>query len=380
MKVLIISHAYASLNNHRKLELLSEHQDLEVGLVVPKVWTSWHGQTLSEVAARINLTYKIYPLKTYFSGNGGKYFYQPWELFQAVREFRPDVIQLEEEPWTPVSFEICLFNRLFFHKKLIFFTWENLVDLALNFWRRWTEEFTFKSAALAICGNQEAGQRIRSRGFAGAIEYLPQFGVDLSLFKKSEVSQLRRRLGLEGKFVVGFVGRYVEEKGIGTLLKAMGGFDDEVRLLLVSSSPALPDNFAKMAKEFGVYEKLVPASNIAYEEIPQYMNLMDVFVLPSLTTKTWKEQFGRTLIEALACQVPVIGSSSGAIPEVVGDGGLIFSEGQENELRGKIKQLKDDPNLRASLAQAGYERALKNFSCEKISSRTYEIYQQVASN
>ncbi len=377
MKVLIISHAYASLNNHRKLELLSGHEDLKVGLVVPKTWPSWHGQTLSEVAARINLTYKIYPLKTHLSGNGGKYFYHPGELFQAIREFKPDIIHLEEEPWTPVSFEVCLFNRLFFHKKLIFFTWENLVDLPLNFWRWWVERYTFKSATLAICGDQEAGQRIRSRGFAGEITYLPQFGADIDIFKKTEVSQLRRRLGLEGKFVVGFVGRYVEEKGIGTLLKAVAGLGDGVSLLLVSSSPALPDTFAKMAKELGVYEKLVPASNIPFGEIPKYMNLMDVFVLPSLTTKTWKEQFGRTLVEAMACQVPVIGSSSGAISEVIGDAGLIFHEGEAEDLRQKIDQVRANKDLATALSQAGYQRVREVYAYEKIASRTYEIYCQV---
>ncbi|MDP2874030.1 MAG: glycosyltransferase [bacterium] len=377
MKVLIISHAYASLNNHRKLELLSGHKDLEVGLVVPKVWPSWHGQTLSEVAARINLAYKIYPLNTHLSGNGGKYFYHPGELFQAIREFKPDIIHLEEEPWTPASFEVCLFNRLFFHQKLIFFTWENLVDLPLNFWRRLIERYTFKSATLAICGNQEAGQRIRSRGFAGAIEYLPQFGVDLGLFKKTDASQLRRQLRLEGKFVVGFVGRYVEEKGIGTLLKAMAGLGDDVSLLLVSSSPALPDNFAKMAKELGVYEKLVPASNIPYEEISKYMNLMDVFVLPSLTTKTWKEQFGRTLVEAMACQVPVLGSSSGAIPEVIGGAGLVFKEGEAEDLKQKIVQIHSSKDFATGLSQAGYRRAQEVYAYERIASRTYEIYNQV---
>lgn len=377
MKILIISHAYASLNNHRKLELLSEHKDLEVGLVVPKVWPSWHGQTLSEAAARMNLTYKIYPLKTYLSGSGGKYFYQPWELFQAIREFKPDVIHLEEEPWTPVSGEVCLFNRLFWHKRLVFFTWENLVDLPLNFWRRRVEKFTFSSAILAICGNQEAGQRIRSRGFAGEITYLPQFGVDLGLFKKTDVSQLRRRLGLEGKFVVGFVGRYVEEKGIGTLLKAVAGLGENVSLLLVSSSPALPDYFAKMAKELRVYEKLVPASNIPYEEIPKYMNLMDVFVLPSLTTKTWKEQFGRTLVEAMACQVPVIGSSSGAIPEVIGEAGLVFKEGEAGDLKQKIEQIRTNKDFATALSQAGHRRTQEVYAYERIASKTYEIYTQV---
>jgi len=83
---------------------------------------------------------------------------------------------------------------------------------------------------------------------------------------------------------------------------------------------------------------------------------MDVLVLPSKTMPTWKEQFGRVLIEAMACQVSVIGSSSGAIPEVIGKAGLVFKEGNAADLRAKIEQLKSSPKVRKELAQKGYRR------------------------
>jgi len=380
MRVLLVSHAYASLNNHRKLELLSRYPDLEVGLVVPRVWSSWHGERLSEVGARLKVAYKTYPLPTFSEGDGGKYWYSPLPLGQALRNFSPDIIHLEEEPWTPASFQVAFLNAVFLKKRLVLFSWENLVDLPLNWWRRQVEQYVLKRTCLAIAGNSEAQVRLHRQGFSGPTEVLPQFGVDPSVFKPLEVGQLRRRLGLEGKFVIGFVGRYVEEKGIDTLLQAAQGLGDSVRLLLVSSSPSLPERFIKMAKDLGVYDLVTPASNVLHMEIPQYMNLMSVFVLPSKTTPNWKEQFGRTLIEAMACGVPVIGSSSGAIPEVIGEAGLVFPEGDFRALQGVLDQLRSDKSLVQQLTSLGRAQVTEKYSYERIAARTREIYLSLVTN
>src|SRR5260221_14335510 len=84
---------------------------------------------------------------------------------------------------------------------------------------------------------------------------------------------------------------------------------------------------------------------------------IDALVLRSLTTPVWKEQFGRVLTEAMACGVPVVGSSSGAIPEVIGEAGLIFPEGDAAALAGCLAKLQQPPALRLALAQRGLARA-----------------------
>jgi glycosyltransferase involved in cell wall biosynthesis len=101
---------------------------------------------------------------------------------------------------------------------------------------------------------------------------------------------------------------------------------------------------------------------------------MDVLVLPSDTHKGWKEQFGRVLIEAMACQVPVIGSSSGAIPEVIGEAGLIFPERDHHALAAALERLQANPALRADLAQQGRDRVLRHFTNQVIAEKTYAIY------
>jgi hypothetical protein len=101
---------------------------------------------------------------------------------------------------------------------------------------------------------------------------------------------------------------------------------------------------------------------------------MNVLVLPSLTTPGWVEFFGRVLVEAMACEVPVIGSDSGEIPNVIGDAGLIFHEGEADDLRDKLLLLAHDENLQLELAERGKKRAVEKYSWEQIAADTYEVY------
>lgn len=101
---------------------------------------------------------------------------------------------------------------------------------------------------------------------------------------------------------------------------------------------------------------------------------MDVLVLPSVTTPRWKEQFGRVLIEAQACEVPVIGSSSGAIPEVIGKAGLIFPEGSASQLAGRLQRLAASSSLRRRLARMGRKRVLDLYTNQRIADRIHRIY------
>jgi glycosyltransferase involved in cell wall biosynthesis len=112
-------------------------------------------------------------------------------------------------------------------------------------------------------------------------------------------------------------------------------------------------------------------------QIAQQFHKIDVLVLPSRTTPVWKEQFGRVLAEAMACHVPVIGSNSGAIPEVIGDAGLIFPEGDVTALANCLRQLINSPDLRHDLAQRGYNRVITNYTQEHIALQTVAFYQQL---
>jgi glycosyltransferase involved in cell wall biosynthesis len=116
---------------------------------------------------------------------------------------------------------------------------------------------------------------------------------------------------------------------------------------------------------------------IPRQELQSYWESIDVLVLPSISTIKSTEQFGRVLVEAMGAGVPVIGSSSGAIPEVIGDAGLVFPEGNAGALADALRRIRDDEELRADLVRRGYERLQRHYSYDVIIGRTVDFYHQV---
>ena len=104
------------------------------------------------------------------------------------------------------------------------------------------------------------------------------------------------------------------------------------------------------------------------------MNALDVLVLPSRTTKSWKEQFGRVLIEAGACRIPVIGSDSGAIPDVISDAGLIVPEQNPQALANALSTLAQNPYVAESHARHAYQNAHAYFTWEKVAQTMATLY------
>jgi glycosyltransferase involved in cell wall biosynthesis len=111
--------------------------------------------------------------------------------------------------------------------------------------------------------------------------------------------------------------------------------------------------------------------------MPEILNTMDALVLPSRTRRNWKEQFGRALIEAMACDVPVVGSDSGEIPHVIGEAGLVFPEGDVTALTAHLASLRDSADLRHDLGSRGRARVLERFTQARIAEQTYRAYLQM---
>ena len=154
-----------------------------------------------------------------------------------------------------------------------------------------------------------------------------------------------------GPFTIGFAGRLVEAKGLRDLVAAARKLDFDFRLLIVGDGP-LREELGAAHLGRGV---LALRTGVRSAEMPALYAEMDVLVLPSRTTVTWAEQFGKVLCEALLCGTPVVGSSSGEIPWVIETtrGGRIFPEGDASALAAVLSGLHADPACRAGLASAG---------------------------
>jgi L-malate glycosyltransferase len=139
------------------------------------------------------------------------------------------------------------------------------------------------------------------------------------------------------------------------------------------------------AAEWGMQNRLIWVESVPHDQVPRYINLMNALVLPSqtndqfktLTATGWKEQFGHVLIEAMASQVPVIGSDCGEIPYVIEDAGLVFPEGNAIALHNCLRQLMEQPEFASHLAQVGYKRAMSQYTNQALAKQLFQFYQQL---
>jgi glycosyltransferase involved in cell wall biosynthesis len=118
-------------------------------------------------------------------------------------------------------------------------------------------------------------------------------------------------------------------------------------------------------------------SRVPSSDMPAMIRRVHVSVLPSVTTPRWKEQFGRILIESMAAGVPVVGSTCGEIPAVIGDAGLVVAEGDAAALQVALQTLYDASALRRELAQRGRHRAVSLFSSTHVAEATMAAYRAV---
>lgn len=185
----------------------------------------------------------------------------------------------------------------------------------------------------------------------------------------------RARWGLEDQFVVAYVGRLVPEKGLAWLLEAWAAsaLPSDARLVFVGDGP-----LEGLIRSAGASDPRIRLLGpVSLGDIPEVMAAIDALVLPSLTTPSWSEQYGRVITEAMASGVPVVASDSGAIPEVVGEAGVLVREGSTTELAIALVQVGSDPAERARLRQAGYTRAEDEFSPRHGAERLISFWDQV---
>jgi len=377
LRVLVISHSAIQPTYHRKFEAIASRDDVQLRVIVPETWVE-NDQTLNFSGRSVAPNLVFYPGKVTFPGYGSRFFFTEG-LIKHFREFRPDIIHLEEEPWSLCALQTIILRRIFCPRsKLIFRTSLSIpAKLKLKSLISIIERITFKEADYAFILSRRAGEILTQKGYRKGTRVSPN-GVDTRIFRRMDVSDLRRELGIIG-FVIGYVGRLMRMKGLDTLLEAHALLDQRSSCsLLIVGSGDYREEMLSIASRLGIGDRMILVDAVPAEDVPGYINCMDVLVLPSITTPGWVEFFGRVLVEAMVCEVPVIGSSSGEIPNVIGDSGLVFQEGDSADLKDKLDAIIRDFSLRQSLAKKGYKRATALFTWESIARDTYETYKLMA--
>ncbi|MEI7770718.1 MAG: glycosyltransferase [Chloroflexales bacterium] len=365
MKVVILSKALVAGAYQRKLEEIAR-LGVDLTALVPP---SWREPRVGEqrLERRFTAGYRLEALPIALNGRHHLHFYPA--LGRALRRLRPDVLHVDEESFNLATF-LAMRAGLAVGARCCFYNWAN-ID------RRYPPPFSlferhsFRHAAHAIAGNQEAAAIIRGHGYRGPVTVIPQFGVDPDMFAPAPDIQ-HSTFNIQ-HFTVGYLGRLVPEKGVLDLVAALSGLPDHIRLRLIGDGVLRPQ-IAARAADLGVGARVDLRPAVGSTAVPAALAGLDLLVLPSRTTASWKEQFGRVLIEAMSCGVPVLGSSSGEIPHVIGDAGLTFPEGDVGALRRMIARVVADEALRADLASRGRARILAEFTQAAVARRHIEVY------
>ncbi len=361
MRVVILSKALVAGAYQRKLEEIAR-LGVELTALVPPGWREPR-VGMQRLERRYTSGYTLECLPIALNGRHHLHFYPT--LGRALRRLRPEVLHIDEESFNLATFQAMRLG-VALGARCCFYNYANIdryYPPPFNLFER----YSFRHAAHAMACNQEAAAIIRRHGYTGPLTIVPQFGVDPELFAPGSAE--RRGEGL----VVGFLGRLVPEKGLLDLVEAVAGLPPQVRLRLVGDGAQRPA-LERRAAQLGLGDRLELRPAVSSTAVPEALRGLDVLVLPSRTTPSWKEQFGRVLIEAMSCGVPVVGSSSGEIPNVIGDAGLVFPEGDVGALRATLARLAGEPALRAELARRGRERVLAQFTQAAVARRHVEVY------
>lgn len=300
-------------------------------------------------------------------------FYAP-RLRQILKR-QWDLIHCWEEPYILAGAEIAAFARE--KTPLVYYTHQNI-----NKWYpppfAQFERYCLERCTAWIAGGQTVQETLVERGYGRRKHCIVPLGVDTTVF--SAQHEVRRTMferfewDPNGPPVVGYCGRFVSEKGILLMMRALDSAKTPWRALFVGGGP-LEAQLRRWGIKYGNRVRVM--TGVSHVDVPAALNAMDVMCAPSQTTRRWREQFGRMLIEAFACGVPVVASNSGEIPFVVGEAGVIVEEQDCAAWAREIESLLGAPERRRVLAALALDHVKSRYAWPVVARQTLDFFAQL---
>ena len=238
------------------------------------------------------------------------------------------------------------------------------------------QNFVVKNADIVTVNSKATGNEIVKRfpTYSSKVKVIPM-GVDIGLFKKKNIKKPKKYS--KNKILL-FVGRLSDQKGLQYLIDAMPEiikYDTKIKLLIIGEGP-----YEKILQEKlqsnNVEEHIEFLGSMPSTEISKYYNFADIFVMPSLSTKTGTEALGLSLLEAMACGCRVIGTNIGGIPFVIKNNynGTLIKQKDSLELSNAITRILKNKKRSIKLGNRAAEFVKKNYSWDKILKDFTKIY------
>jgi len=240
---------------------------------------------------------------------------------------------------------------------------------------RWLNRMIFRWMDVIVAVSEDIGGKLEREGVAKEKIRIVYNGVD-ERFSPGDTREARGRLGLpESRFILLFVGLLVPVKGLDILIEAVRLLNDERLLCVLVGDGSMLDSLREQVEKADLQESVFFAGRRPSQEIPVWMNAADVLVLPSFS-----EGRPNVVLEAQACNLPVVATRVGGTPELITDGvdGLLVDSGVPGPLADKISVLMDSNSLRQKLGQAGGDRIQRQgLTWDASTSRMKEIYRDL---
>jgi glycosyltransferase involved in cell wall biosynthesis len=365
VRAVVVSRVYADPSARGKLRALAG-LGVTLAAAVPDRWvpaglaqqqqTSW-GDDAGVRTVPIRIRGSVQP--------GADPFWHTGSVRALLTDFRPDVVQIEEGPWTNAAASIARVARRL-RLPYVLLTRESL-PVSRGTLTRLRANRALAGAAGLVSINEHAG-RLALRGRPSLPHRtIPQLGVSLPL----TVSRTPHT-GLS----LGFIGRLIPEKGLDLLFRACVKLVGRWTITVVGTGPA-QEELEALAERLGIAGRVTWLGALPRRAVDEVWPRLDCAVIPSRTTPTWIEAAPRGTLEAMANGLAVIGSAAGALPETIGDAGIVVPEEDVAALTESLQRLHDDPAELERLAAAGRRRVMDRFTDSAIADRTLAFWRDL---
>ncbi len=369
MKATLISHTYITPMNQAKIQAMTQFFS-DVHLIVPSMVKDTL-RTMKFVEMK-GAKFKSSQINSYFDFHNSTRIYNPIQLSKALENVKSDVWIIEQEPYSLSTLQILLKKKKMGVLTLLY-SFQNIYKKYPQPFS-WVEKKCLELADGLIVGSESAAEVWKNKGYPiQKIHILPQVGVDLDFFEVKEASQARKNISINDIKTFGFAGRLVEEKGVQVLLQAAAILKNrEFQVLIVGKGP-YEKNLRELVKSLGIEQKVIFVGAPTHEKMPQYLQAMDVLVLPSLIRPHWREQFGHVLIEAMSCERPCLGSDSDPIYKIIEGCGYSFKEGSSEDLALKMEKMLNNPLELSAMAKKARQVVGEKYTNQVIAQKLYQL-------
>ena len=246
------------------------------------------------------------------------------------------------ETYTPYTHQAVKLRKAGMIKKLICTCWETIPhnNESLTWLKKWKNE-AYQYVDIFHVPTQCARKALINEGVEPSKIIVIPYGVSRERFQKVTTKIVNK------KPIVLTVARSVSDKGY--------------------------DHYHTIINPIRSLADFRWVSNLSYDDVPTAFTEADIFFLPSQVSSTWEEQYGMVLIEAMMAGLPIVSTTSGAIPEVVGEAGLLSVPSDYEDMTNKLYSLISDPLRRAIYSQRSLKRS-KRYEVNRIAKKLVKLY------